>query len=128
VEVYGDYLNIDEIPDWRSDVGEHWVNLNAPDHYLAVSDITFIGTAIESFNASMPGAPWGWNLSVDEVISGSTSCNWMNVTIYATFPAGSMDKNITAGDKVEVYGNYYEDLGGCSVSLVGSEDYSSVIG
>jgi len=124
VEVYGDYLNIDEIPDWWSDVGEHWVNLNASDHYLAVSDITFIGTAIESFNASMPGAPWGWNVSVDEVISGSTSCNWMNVTLQAVAPpVGDMDKNITAGDKVEVYGNYYEDPEGCSVSLIGSEDY-----
>ena len=116
VEVYGEYRDIDEIPEQWSDVGEHWVSLNASDHYLAVSDITFIGTAIESFNASMLGAPYGWNVSVDEVISGSTSCNWLNVTIYATFPAGSMDKNITAGDKVEVYGNYYEDPEGCSVS------------
>ncbi|KAB3544152.1 MAG: hypothetical protein C5617_007325, partial [ANME-2 cluster archaeon] len=77
VEVYGDYRNIDEIPDWWSDVGEHWVNLNVSDHYLAVSDIKFIGTAIEYFNASMPGAPYGWNVSVDEVISGSTPCNWL---------------------------------------------------
>ena len=93
-------------------------------NYLAVSDITFIGTAIESFNASMPGAPYGWNVSVDEVISGSTPCNWLNVTLQTVAPpVGDMDQNITAGDKVEVYGNYYEDPEGCSVSLVGSEDY-----
>jgi len=124
VEVYGEYCDIEEIPDRWSDVGEHWVSLNTSDHYLVVSDITFIGTAIESFNASMPGAPYGWNVSVDEVISGPAPCSdWLNVTIYATFPAGSMDQNITAGDKVEVYGNYSDGPEGCSVSLVGSEDY-----
>ncbi len=97
---------------------------NTSDHYLAVSNITFIGTAIEYFEASMPGAQYGWNVSVDEVISGSTSCNWLNVTLQSVAPpVGSMDSNITAGDKVEVYGNYSEDSEGCSVSLVGSEDY-----
>jgi hypothetical protein len=98
-------------------------SLNTSDHYLAESNITFIGTAIEYFEEPGFGAPYGWNVSVDEVISGSTPCNWLNVTIYATFPAGSMDKNITAGDKVEVYGNYSDDPEGCSVSLVGSENY-----
>jgi pectin methylesterase-like acyl-CoA thioesterase len=34
-----------------------------------------------------------------------------------------MDSNITAGDKVEVYGYYSDDPEGCSVSLVGSADY-----
>ena len=124
VEVYGGYRDIDEIPDWWSDVGEHWVALNTSDHYLAVSDITFVGTAIEYFEASMPGAPYGWNVSVDEVISGSTPCNWLNVTLQSVAPpVGDMDKNITAGAKVEVYGNYYEGPEGCSVSLVGYEDY-----
>ncbi len=100
--------------------------VGSEDYYIVSmeSNITFIGTAIESFNASMPGAPYGWNVSVDKKISGPEPCSdWLNVTLYATFPAGSMDSNITAGDKVEVYGNYYEDPEGCSVSLVGSEDY-----
>jgi parallel beta-helix repeat protein len=124
VEVYGDYRNIDEIPDWWSDVGEDWVNLNVSDHYLAVSDIKFIGTAIEYFNASMPGAPYGWNVSVDEVINGPEPCSdWLNVTLQAVYPRGFMDQNITAGDKVEVYGDYCEDPEGCSVSLIGSEEY-----
>ena len=124
VEVYGEYRDIEEVPAWWSDVGEHWVSLNTSDHYLAMSDITFIGTAIEYFEASMPGASDVWNVSVDEVISGPVPCSdWLNVSIYAAFPAGSMDSNITAGDKVNVYGDYCEDPEGCSVSLVGSEDY-----
>ena len=125
VEVCGEYHNINEIPDQWSDVGEHWVHLNASDHYLTISDITFIGTAIEYFGAPRPGAPHGWNVSVDEVISGSAPCsNWLNVTLQAVAPpVGYMDQNITAGDKVEVYGNYYEDPERCSVSLIGSEDY-----
>ena len=98
-------------------------SLNTSDHYLVESNITFIGTAIEYFEASMPGAPYGWNVSVDEVISGSTLCNWLNVTIYAAPQMGFMDANIAAGDKVEVYGDYCEDPEGCSVSLVGSGDY-----
>jgi len=99
-------------------------SLNTSSDYLVESDITFIGTAIESFNASMPGAPYGWNVSVDEVISGSTPCNWLNVTLQTVAPpVGYMDSNITAGDKVNVYGDYCEDLEDCSVSLVGSEDY-----
>jgi len=125
VEVCGEYRNIDGIPDQWSDVGEHRVNLNASVHYLTVSDITFIGTAIEYFGASMPGASYGWNISVDEVIIGSVPCNnWLNVTLQAVAPpVGSMDQNIAAGDKVEVYGNYCKDPEGCSVSLVGSGDY-----
>jgi parallel beta-helix repeat protein len=124
VEVYGEYRDIEEVPAWWSDVGEHWVNLNTSDQYLAVSDITFIGTAIEYFEASMPGAPWGWNVSVDEVISGPEPCSdWLNVTLQAVYSRGFMDQNIAAEDKVEVYGNYCEDPEGCSVSLIGSEDY-----
>ena len=124
VEVYGEYRDIEEMPDQWSDVGERWVSLNTSDHYLAVSDIKFIGTAVEYFGASMPGAPYGWNVSVDEVIRGSTSCTWLNVTLQSVAPpVGAMDQNITAGDKVEVYGKYYDDPEGHSVSLIGSDDY-----
>jgi parallel beta-helix repeat protein len=98
--------------------------LNTSDHYLAVFDITFIGTAIEYFKDPGLGAQYGWNVSVDKEISGPEPCSdWLNVTIYAAPQMGFMDKNIAAGDKVEVYGNYCEDPEGCSVSLVGSEDY-----
>ena len=102
-------------------------SLNTSDHYLVESNITFIGTAIEYFEEPGVGAPYGWNVSVDEVLSGSTPCNWLNVTIQTVAPPfGSMDSNITAGDKVKVYGNYSDDPEGCSVSLVGSEDYHIV--
>ena len=124
VEVYGAYRDTEEMPDWWSDVGEDWVNLNTSDHYLEGSNITFIGTAIEYFEDPGIGAPYGWNVSVDEIISGPAPCsNWLNVTLQATFPFGYMDPNITAGDPVEVYGDYCEDPEGCSVSLAGSEDY-----
>jgi hypothetical protein len=124
VEVYGEYCDIEDVPDWWSDVGEHWTYLNTSDNYLKRL-IKFNGTAIEYFEASMPGALWGWIVSVDEVISGPQPCsNQLNVTLQAVPPPwGYMDPNITEGDKVEVYGDYYEDQDGCGVSLVGSEDY-----
>jgi len=104
---------------------EYGISPNTSANYLVESNITFIGTAIEYFEASMPGAPWGWNVSVDEVISGPVPCSdWLNVTLQTVEPpVGSMDSNITAGDKVEVYGYYSDDPEGCSVSLVGSADY-----
>jgi len=100
-------------------------SLNTSANYLAVSDITFIGTAIEYFEDSGVGAMYGWNVRVDEMISGHAPCgDWLNVTLQTVAPpVGYMDPNITAGDKVEVYGNYSDDPEGCSVSLIGSEDY-----
>ena len=88
-------------------------------------EIKFAGTAIEYFEASMPGAPWGWTVSVGEMISGPQPCsNQLNVTLVAVAPPwGYMDPNIVEGDKIEVYGAYYEHQSRCGVSLVGSEDY-----
>ena len=125
VEVYGEYRDIEEMPDWWSGVEEDWTSLNTSDHYLRWSDIRFIGTAIEYFEEPGLGALWGWNVSVDEMISGPEPCsNRLNVSLQAVPPPwGYMDPNITEGDKVEVYGDYYEDQDGCGVSLVGSEDY-----
>jgi len=123
-EVYG-YRNIKEMPGWWSGVGEHWVSLNTSDHYLRWSDIRLIGTAIEYFEDPGTGARYGWNVSVDKLISGPQPCsNRLNVTLQAVPPPwGNMDQNITEGDAIEVYGDYCEDQNGCCVSLVGSEDY-----
>ena len=86
-------------------------------------EIIFIGNAIE-YDGGMPGAPWGWTVSVDEIISGPQPCNnQMNVTTVALFQAGYIDPDIAQGDEIEVYGYYSEDQGGCGVSLVGSEEY-----
>ena len=124
VKVYG-YCNIEEMPGCWSGVGEHWVSLNTLDHYLRWSDIRLIGTAIEYFNASMSGARYGWNVSVDKLISGPQPCSdRLNVTLQAVSPPwGNMDQSITEGDAIDVYGDYCEDQDGCRVSLVGAEDY-----
>ena len=90
------------------------------------SEIKFTGTAIEyDDNGGMPGSSWGWTVSVGEMISGPQPCsNQLDVTLVAVFsPCGYMDPNIVEGDKIEVYGDYYEDQSGCGVSLIGSEDY-----
>jgi len=36
VEVCGEYRNIEEIPDWWSEVGDHWVWLSEPDHFYSL--------------------------------------------------------------------------------------------
>ena len=91
-------------------------------------EIRFTGTAIEYFNMNiggMVGAPWGWIVCVNDVISGPQPCNnQLNVTLQAVAPpVGYMDPNITEGDMVEVYGCYYGDQDICSVSLAGHEEY-----
>lgn len=125
VAVYGEYRDIEEMSVGWSGVGEQWVSLGTSDHYLEWSDIRFIGTAIEYFEDPGTGARYGWNVSVDKLISGPQPCSdRLNVTLQAVAPPwGNMDQNITEGDMVEVYGDYCKDPEGCSVSLVGSDDY-----
>ncbi len=124
VEVCGEYRNITEMPEHWSDVEEHWTDLSTPEHYLVGLDIRFSGTAIESIEATMPGAPSGWVVQVDEVFSGPQPCNGqLNVTIAAVAPPwGYMDPDIAEGDQVRVYGRYTSP-DGCDVSLIGSDDY-----
>ena len=102
------------------------LSAHPPDYGLLEAEegeIRFIGTAIE-YDCGMPGAPWGWTVSVDEMISGPQPCsNQMNVTTVALFQAGYIDPDIAQGDEVEVYGYYSEDSGGCGVSLAGSDEY-----
>ncbi len=91
------------------------------DNYL-VNLIKFRGIALKYIEADKAGAPYGWTVNVTGLISGSQPCNEVNVTLQAVSPPkGYMDDNITAGDEVEVYGEYVEDS--CNVSLIGSEDY-----
>ena len=40
VEICGEYRDIGEIPDWWSEVGDHWVWLHAPDHFYNLSSPT----------------------------------------------------------------------------------------
>ena len=124
VEVCGEYRNSTEMPEHWSDVEEHWTDLSTPEHYLVELDIRFSGTAIESIEATMPGAPSGWVVQVDEVLNGPQPCNdQLNVTTAAVAPpVGYMDPGITEGDQVCVYGRY-TNSDGCDVSLIGSDDY-----
>ncbi len=124
VEVCGEYRDITEMPEHWSDVEKHWTDLSTPEHYLVGLDIRFSGTAIEYIEATMPGAPWGWVVQVDEVLSGPQPCNdQLNVTTASVAPPwGYMDPDITKGDQVYVYGRYTSQ-DGCDVSLIGSDDY-----
>ncbi|MEA1863586.1 MAG: dockerin type I repeat-containing protein [Euryarchaeota archaeon] len=124
VEICGRYRDITEMPEHWSNVGEHWTDLNTLENYLVELDVRFSGTAIESIEASMPGAPSGWVVQVDEVFSGPQPCSdQLNVTTAAVAPpVGYMDPDIAEGDQVSVYGRYTEQ-DGCGVSLIGSEDY-----
>jgi hypothetical protein len=86
-------------------------------------EVKFRGTAIEYF--SQIGA-WGWNVSVDEIISGPSEILGHTVAAYLAaldpeqYPPGYMDPTIEPGDRVEVYGLYQ---GYDSVALFSSEDY-----
>ncbi len=124
MEVCGEYRDITEMPEHWSDVGEHWTDLSTSEHYLVGLDIRFNGTVIESIEAAMPGAPWGWVVQVDEVLNGPQPRNdRLNVTTAAVAPpCGYMDPDITKGDQVCVYGRY-NSPDGCEVSLSGSDDY-----
>ena len=124
VEVCGEYRDIAEMPEWWSDVEEHWTYLSTSEHYIVGVDIRFSGTTIEYIEATMPGAPSGWVVQVDEVLSGPQPCNdQLNVTTAAVAPpVGYMDPDIAEGDQVGVYGHYTEQ-DGCDVSLIGSEEY-----
>ncbi len=93
-------------------------------YYVRVekSEIKFNGT-VTGISPTLIGAGW-WNVTVEEVISGPEPCsNEITVNWIAYPPWGYIDLNITIGDKVEVYGGYYEDQYGCNVSLNGKEEY-----
>jgi hypothetical protein len=97
----------------------------------AVSEIVFIGTAIEGHEASgMPGEASYWIVSVDKLISGPQPCsNQIKVITgqaIGPLPWGYVDPSIKESDKVKVYGKYDENLYGsdeCAVWLYESEDY-----
>jgi hypothetical protein len=85
-------------------------------------EVRFLGTALNYFSAPMPGSPWGWNVSVDEVIKGPIQQGLVvGVSLAAVSPPlGYMDPKIQPGSRVAVYGSYN---GGDQVSLVGSDEY-----
>jgi len=129
VEVYGEYCNVLEMPAGWSNVGDNWIRLmDESDHYVKGLDIRLTGIAIKYIEApeGETGAPEGWNVSVHEVISGQQQLcsDRLNVTIQQSFAsAGYVDPNIAEGDRVCVYGSYYNDSDGCGVSLSWSPEY-----
>jgi len=65
-----------------------------------------------------------WYVNVDKWISGSLSCDEIYVIQESRYPWGSVDPDISTGDRVEVYG--YVNPGGegeCSVGLNGESYY-----
>lgn len=72
-------------------------------------EIKFLGTAV-TYNCEY--GIGSWDVTVDEVISGpQPSVDTIKVICEGgLIMAGYVDPNITTGDEVEVYGNYY-DLG-----------------
>ena len=99
------------------------VKLETGEHYLKnleKQEIKFNGTAIDYFERI--GA-WGWNVTVDEIISGPPELQGHTVSVAlwsVADPPGYMDYNIEPGDKVRIHGMY---VGEDAVTLSGSEDY-----
>jgi hypothetical protein len=71
-----------------------------------------------------PGAR-GWEVAVEEVISGPVPCSEITVTWRSTNPVtspwGQFDENIVIGDRVDVYGRYNHSE--CTVFLNGDAEY-----
>jgi hypothetical protein len=87
-------------------------------------EVKFTGTATDYWVSG--GQIHHWTVLVDEVIEGSQPCeDQVDITVYdSEFPPpwGYVDPNLNVGDRVEVYGRYYE--GHCSaMHLHGSTDY-----
>jgi hypothetical protein len=78
---------------------------------------------VVTWKSSMLGAVH-WTVNVDEWISGSISCDEINVGIIIVPDGGSFDPDISTGDRVEVYGkvNPWGD-DECSVGLNGESYY-----
>ena len=87
-------------------------------------EVKFTGTATDYWVSG--GQIHHWTVLVDEVISGPQPCeDQVDITVYDfEFPPpwGYVDPNLNIGDRVEVYGRYYD--GHCSaMHLHGSTDY-----
>jgi hypothetical protein len=67
---------------------------------------------------------WGWKVDVDKVISGpptlmSRTLSVGLASVSPTIPKGTIDPNISAGNRVEAYGELDED----HIKLYGSSEY-----
>jgi hypothetical protein len=65
----------------------------------------------------------GWEVAVEEVISGPAPCSEITVVLHISppFPWGQFDENIVIGDRVDVYGRYNHSE--CTVYLNGDAEY-----
>jgi PKD repeat protein len=87
--------------------------------------IKFTGKAVRYEQGTRPGAASYWAVDVDQVISGPRPCSYSLpvITYQATSDVwGYVDPNISAGDKVEVFGKYEAGVE-CAVRLEGSTSY-----
>ncbi|MGA9099336.1 MAG: hypothetical protein WB392_10445 [Methanotrichaceae archaeon] len=108
------------------------VTLQGSDQYYLrkyPDEIKFVGTVSGFNNMAIPGGGPHWLVNVDNVLSGPKPCsNHLSITTFqAIYPPiwGKTDPDIKSGDKVEVFGAYYENkaVGTCSVTLYGSKNY-----
>jgi hypothetical protein len=83
-------------------------------------NIHCIGTVRDTW--VRPGAR-GWEVAVDEVISGPAPCSEITVVLHISppFPWGQFDENLIIGDHVDVYGRYNHSQ--CTVYLNGDAEY-----
>jgi hypothetical protein len=90
-------------------------------------EVRIEGNAVEQFQRI--GA-WGWVVSVSSVPNGPEELIGRNVSVYLTsanpeeYPPGFIDLNITAGDRVAVYGLLETaEPDAYDILLVGSKQY-----
>jgi len=112
VEVYG-YYNTQEMPDWWSGVGEHWVSLSTSDHYLEKVEekprVKFRGTAAcDEDRWYNPSKPYG-NYFVDVVVDEIIDDPYGKLVQGALYCVAYQDSHgFSEGECVEVYGTYIE--------------------
>ncbi len=106
VEVCGEYRDVEEIPDWWSEVGDHWVWLHAPDHfYMRLDTVKFRGAVTEEPVIDAVGAD-GVNVQIDEILSDPTGNLAIGNVVIVDYLPPFADIDAAVGCHVEVCGEY----------------------
>ena len=106
VEVCGEYRDIGEIPDWWSEVGDHWVWLHAPDHFcMRLDTVKFRGVVTEEPVIDAVGAD-GVNVRIDEILFDPTGNLAIGNVVLVDYLPPFADIDAAVGRHVEVCGEY----------------------
>jgi hypothetical protein len=128
VEVYGEYQTIEDIPDWWSEVGEHWVWLSA-DHYFKIldqpdpPDKSLLELEGQSMIYWFQNGRYYWVLGWDVINNMSGVSGWDNVITLEFNPAGypngpSFITNSTQSDGTRSDGLLIREQGHPEVYLI----------